>query len=200
MLKESLPQNALEPLLQIYNRSWNEASCPHAWRLATIVPIFRGKWKPTDDPTSYRAVALTSSVAKLMERAVATQLYHVLEAGKKFAPCQAGFRKGRSIEEQLARIAQDAFDWLEDKQPKRSVLALLDFKTAYDKVWKKAVVKELDKMGIPKCMIRWIKSFLDEGGLEYAGRLRSAGNGSSGKDCRKPLSLHPYCGSVAPTT
>ena len=125
MLKQ-LPDPALKALLALFNRSWQEGKTPSAWRVATIIPMYKGKGKAVDSPKSYRPVALTSCLAKLMERLVSSRLIHLLEAGNKLAPCQAGFRKGRSTEEQLARITQNIFDGLEDQAPRRSVLVLLD--------------------------------------------------------------------------
>ena len=93
---------------------------------------------------------------------VATRLYHILESKNMLAPSQAGFRRGRSTEEQLARITQDVFDGLEAKNPQRSVLVLLDFSTAYDRVWKSALYKKLEDLQVPVCMIRWIRGFLTD--------------------------------------
>ena len=117
-----------------------------------------------DDPpsTAKIRIALTSCIAKLMEKMVSSRLYHILESTDKFAPCQAGFRKGRSAEEQLARVTQEIFDALESSPPRRSVLALLDFSTAYDTVWKCGLYSKLDDLGVPKCMIRWIRGFLTD--------------------------------------
>ncbi|XP_075258517.1 uncharacterized protein LOC142350552 [Convolutriloba macropyga] len=97
-----------------------------------------------------------------MERMVVTRIVYLLESKKILAPCQAGFRKNRSTEEQIARIVQDAFDGLEEKKPKRSVVTLLDFSRAYDRVWKNALYLKMQKSGIPTCLTRWTKAFLDD--------------------------------------
>ena len=97
-----------------------------------------------------------------MERLVSLRLIHLLEAGNKLAPRQAGFRKGRSTEEQLARITQDMFDGLEEQAPRKSVLVLLDYTTACDRVWKNVLHKKLTDLGVPVCMIRWLKGFLNK--------------------------------------
>ena len=97
-----------------------------------------------------------------MERMVATRLVYHLESQKILAKCQAGFRKNRSTEEQIARIAQDAFDGLEQKKPQQSVLVLLDFSRAYDRVWKSALYKKMADCQVHGDLIRWTKSFLDD--------------------------------------
>ena len=95
-----------------------------------------------------------------MERLVSSRLIHLLEAGNKLAPCQAGFRKGRITEEQLARITQDIFDGLEEQAPRKSVLVLLDYPAACDRVWKNALEKKLAYLVVP--VIRWLKGFLNQ--------------------------------------
>ena len=148
-------------LLKLFNWALREGVSPAGWRRSTIIPVHK-KGKPRDDPSSYRPVALTSCMAKLMERMVATRLIYHLESQKILAKCQAGFRKNRSREEQIARIVQDAFDGLEQKKPQRSVLVLLDFSRAYDKVWKSALYKKMADCQVHGDLIRWTKSFLDD--------------------------------------
>ena len=142
MLKHP-PPAAEETLLHLINHSWDSGNTPHGWRRAIIIPIFKGKGKAKENPSSYRQVALTSWTSKLAERLVATRLVYHLESKKKLAPCQAGFRRGRSTEEQLARVTQDIFDGLEAKELRRAALVLLDFSRAYDKTWKAALYMKL---------------------------------------------------------
>jgi hypothetical protein len=125
MLKQ-LPTCTVKTLLTLFNDSWRMGECPVDWRTAIIIPILKPR-KPAGAPSSYRPVALTSCVAKVMERLVADRLGYFLESRGLLASCQAGFRRGRSTEEQLARVCQDVFDGLERASPERSVLGLLDF-------------------------------------------------------------------------
>ena len=68
-----LPTNAKTQLLQIFNYSWEKNWVPQSWRKAVIVPIHK-KGKPADKVQSYRPIALTSNLGKLMERMVAARL------------------------------------------------------------------------------------------------------------------------------
>ena len=160
MLK-NLDKATKSRLLKLFNWALREGVSPAGWRRSTIIPVHK-KGKPRDDPSSYRPVGLTSCMAKLMERMVATRLVYHLESQKILAKCQAGFRKNRSTEEQIARIVQDAFDGLEQKKPQRSVLVLLDFSRAYDRVWKSALYKKMADCQVHGDLIRWTKSFLDD--------------------------------------
>ena len=160
MLK-NLDEATKKRFLNLFNRAMKEGVSPPGWRRSVIIPVHK-KGKPRDEPSSYRPVALTSCVAKLMERLVATRLVYHLESQKILAKCQAGFRKNRITEEQIARIVQDAFDGLEQKKSQRSVLELLDLSRAYDRVWKNALYKKIADCRVQDDIIRWTKSFLDD--------------------------------------
>jgi hypothetical protein len=72
MLKR-LPEASEERLLDIFNRSWSTGYCPTIWRTALLIPLLK-KGKSPSKPGSYRPVALTSCVAKTMEKLVADRL------------------------------------------------------------------------------------------------------------------------------
>eukprot|EP00660_Eupelagonema_oceanica_P019225 gene19225-biopygen5966 len=104
MLSHLGPQGR-EALLALCNASWAHAEVPRAWRRAEIIPLLK-KGKDAQAAKSYRPVALTSSVAKAMERLVRLRLQYVTEKWGLLDPAQAGYRRGRSAEEQLVLISQ----------------------------------------------------------------------------------------------
>ena len=99
-----------------------------------------------------------SCVVKLLERILADRLYYIAETNNIFSRFQAGFRKGRSCEDQITRIVQA----IEDGPMKRSVLTLLDFSKVYDTFWREKLLLHMLNTGIPPIFIRWIRSFLDD--------------------------------------
>jgi hypothetical protein len=42
------------------------------------------------------------------------------------------------------------------------VFCALDFSRAYDRVWKMGLYAKLFRMGVSKCMVRWIRGFLSD--------------------------------------
>ena len=95
-----------------------------------------------------------------MERILANRLYHLAETSNMFRKLQAGFRKGRSCEDNITRIIQKILDGF-DQKPRmhRSVLVLLDFSKAYDTVWQEKLLPSMLDQWIPSQMIRWLRSF-----------------------------------------
>ena len=125
--------NGRTELLRIFNQSFNKAECPGSWLVATIIPLLKAK-KPASDLASYRPISLTSCVVKVLERMIANRLYHLVEMNGWINAAQAGFRKGRSCEDQIIRVVQQISDGFNRKPFHRSVMVLLDFSKAYDTV------------------------------------------------------------------
>ena len=67
---------------------------------------------------SHRPIALTSHVAKLAERLVAARLTHLAERDDLVPAEQVGFRRGRSAEENLARLIQTVQDGWNKAKPR----------------------------------------------------------------------------------
>ena len=101
-----------------------------------------------------------SSISKVAKRLLQARLQYWLESNNKLNVNQAGFRRGRSTIGQLGRITQRIFDAFEETPPNRAILVLLDFARAYDRVWRAALLAEMNHLGVPGCAIRWVRTFL----------------------------------------
>ena len=106
---KSLGPLALLELLSIFNSSFSLAHCPRIWRVATIIPLLKAGKSPSE-VASFRPISLTSCVVKLLERIIADRLYYIAETNNMFSRFQAGFRKGRSCEDQIIHIVQSIED------------------------------------------------------------------------------------------
>ena len=148
-------------LLHILNRSWAEGTVPANWRAADIVAIPQ-KGKSPALQSSYRPISLLNTISKLAERLVQNRLQHWLDRHRKLNPNQAGFRKGHSTADQLFRVTQSVFDAFEQPKHHRTILVLLDFAKAYDRVWREGLFHKMEKMGTPGCATRWVKALLTD--------------------------------------
>ena len=151
---------ALQELLNIFNASWTTSECPQIWKDAVIIPLLKSG-KPASDLASFRPISLTSCISKLMERMVADRLYHYAESKGLFNHQQAGFRKGRGCEDQIARVIQAIQDGFNSKPMKRSILVLLDFSKAYDTVWRERLLLTMLEDEGPSEILRWLRNFLE---------------------------------------
>eukprot|EP00663_Eupelagonemidae_sp_cell21sb_P002245 gene2245-6517_t len=169
-----LGENGRAVLLRLFNTSWLSEESPVSWRKAIICPVLK-RGKPATELGSFRPIALTSCIAKCMERLVATRLQYYLEGGDSDIPRlsrnQGGFRRCRSCDEQIARLCQKVFDGFNANVGKRkngnpiglkSIATLVDFSRAFDGVWKWALYRKMLDKNIPTKMVRWVRGFLHE--------------------------------------
>ena len=143
--------------LKLINLTWN-SRVPHQWRKAEVIPLLKGK--PADDQSSYRPISLTSVCCRVAEKMVERRLREFLETSRAISDCQAGFRKHRSTTDQIVKFSQAVKDGFHRKQSTLAVL--VDFKAAYDKVWRKMLLHKLKQQGVNGNMLKWIKSFLSQ--------------------------------------
>ena len=124
-----LPPTGLDFLLHIFNLSWSTHSFPSAWKASSIFPVLKSG-KPTDAPTSFRPISLTSCASKLFERLVHARLSYFVESRNLLSPLQAGFRPGRSTLDQILLLSQSISDGFHSPKPsRRTVLASVDFES-----------------------------------------------------------------------
>ena len=173
MLKH-LPGCAEEELLKILNYSWMKAWCPQSWRSVVIVPFLK-RGKDSADISSYRPIALTSVLSKLLERLIANRLSWWLETKNMLSPWQAGFRPNRSTTDQCLRLTHFISDGFQSTDRERSVVTTFDFSKAYDTVWRTGLYTKMVQMGIPLRFVQWTSSWLDN----RIARVRV--NGSTGR-------------------
>ena len=158
MLKH-LPDDAKRFLLKIINKVWETGILPKGWKISIIVPVN----KPNKDPsqaTSYRPIALTSCVCKLMEKMINTRLVWHLETKGLLSPYQFGFRKNRSTLDPLLRLTNQIQQGFAKQC--QTIGVFFDLEKAYDTTWRFGIIKQLHKMGIQGRMMKFIHSFLTD--------------------------------------
>ncbi len=169
---KALGPAALTELLAIFNELFLLGICPKEWRRAIIIPLLKAL-KSASELASYRPISLTSCICKTFERMMSERLFYLAESRGLLSPYQAGYRKMRGCEDQIARIIQGIEDGFEQDPHHRSVLVLLDFSKAFDQVWTEKLLLHLHEIGIPLQFIRWLREFLSNrsGRVKFNGIL-----------------------------
>ena len=70
-------EELVDKVQNIINCSLKEGKIPEDWKKANIVPIYKGGNK--EDPTNYRPVSLTSTIAKICEKIIKNKWVKHLE-------------------------------------------------------------------------------------------------------------------------
>ena len=95
-----------EEVLALIDNVWESGCLPKEWKHVVIIPIVK-PGKLSDNPGSYRPIALTSVLCKIMERMISDRLVDKLEKSDFFVTHQSGFRKGPSTMDAVLSLDMD---------------------------------------------------------------------------------------------
>ena len=85
-----------------------------------------------NDLNNYRPVSNLCFIAKILEKLVLSQISSYLNSHNLYNTCQSAYRPGHSTEAALLKVVNDLF--LSLNKGNLSVLALLDFSSAFDTI------------------------------------------------------------------
>lgn len=144
--------NLMCPLyVKLFNLILDTGIVPDSWTLGSIKPIFKNKGDPKD-PNNYRPITLLSSFGKLFTTIINNRLHNFAEKYNIISDSQAGFRKNFSTSDNLF-ILKSLIDILQSKK-KKFYCCFIDFKQAFDTVWRAGLWYKLTRAGITgKCFI-----------------------------------------------
>lgn len=154
---------------------------PEAWKLSVVIPLYKGKGD-TGTVTSYRPVAITNLLCRVLESVVLRRLLHHLRSlpSGGFHLHQGGFREGYTTDMTLSHIVSslvesgrhDGACYVRDRRPDgrpissrrrfSRLLIAVDFKDAFCRVSPESVELSLRKREVPDYICRWIRSFLTQ--------------------------------------
>jgi hypothetical protein len=155
VLKAALPVIS-HRIVQLFNMTVDSGVFPTRFKRAVVVPVPK---KPgATDPDKQRPIALLSLLGKVLERLAYDQFYAHLEP--QLSDAQSGFRKARSTETALHRIANFICGNMEKKIC--SVLVLLDLSKAFDSVKHSVICEKLRRYGCTEEAVGWIRSYLTD--------------------------------------
>ena len=124
--------------------------------MKSIVLSFLKPGKPSNDVTSYRPIALTSCVGKLLEKIINARLVNVLELNGVLSKYQFGLRRMHSAIDSLTRLTSDITYVLRAKE--HTVCVSFDMEKAYDTAWRHGIVQTLHEAGIRGRLATYITS------------------------------------------
>ena len=144
-------------LLDLLNEIFVSGELPSDWKMAYIIPILKAGKNPFS-PDSYRPIALTSCICKLLERILNRRLMWFLESNNLIDKSQSGFRRGRSTLDNLVALETEIHDAFVKKQYLLSVF--FDLEKAYDTCWRHLILRELHNFGMRGKLPLLIQNFL----------------------------------------
>ena len=158
MIKKMHP-TAIRAVLILFNKIWTTHQFPNQWRTATVL-AFPKAGKPPAEPSSFRPIALSSCISKLLEKIVNARLIRHLEAEALLTPEQYGFRRNRGTIDALVRF-QNHIRHSRDRG-EHTLSIFFDMHKAYDTTWRRGILQYLYDKGIRGNMALYCREFLNE--------------------------------------
>ena len=131
-------------LVSLFNKLLELKYFPSLWSLGLIVPIHKGG--ELDDPNNYRGITLNSCLSKLFTYILNMRLSHYCEDNGLMEDNQIGFRRGFRTADHVFTLKT-----LIDKSfanKKKLYTCFVDFKKAYDTVWRNGLFFKMLKSKI----------------------------------------------------
>ena len=120
----------LPSLTDLFNSSLASGIFPQCFKSALVTPILKKRCLDHND-LNYRPVSNLCFIAKILEKLVLSQVSSYLNSHNLYNTCQSAYRSGHSTETTLLKV-NDLF--LSLNKCNISVLALLDFSSAFDTI------------------------------------------------------------------
>ena len=147
-------QGCLTPVLvKLFNHILRSKSYPEVWQVGLVSAIH--KKGSVHDPDNYRGITVNSTVAKTYGLILENRLSIYIEQHKIMNKCQIGFKKKARTSDHIFIIRS-----LFEKYTSRGnlYLAFIDFRKAYDSVWRDALLYKILQLNIRGLFYHQIKS------------------------------------------
>ena len=158
LLKQS-PDILFTKLIMILNFCLQIGYFPKQWKAAKVVMVQK-PGKDHTNPKSYRPISLLPAISKVFERILCERLVNFLEENDLLNKYQAGYRKGRSTQEHIFRLAQQVYNGFKNREC--TYATFLDCEAAFDAVWTKGLLYKMHQLNLPKNFLRILSSFLKD--------------------------------------
>ena len=151
----------LPSLTDLFNSSLASGIFPQCFKSALVTPILKKKRLDHNDLNNYRPVTNLCFIAKILEKFVLSQVSSHLNSHNLYNTCQSAYRPGHSTETALVNVVNDLF--LSLNKCNISVLALLDFSSAFDTIDHTILVHRLHTdVGFTDTVLQWFSSYLTD--------------------------------------
>ena len=132
--------------VDLFNRILSEGQIPEAWTIGMIVPIYKNKGDKGDF-NNYRGITILSCLGKLFTSVINARLNKFADESSLISENQTGFRKNYSTMDHIF-LLKNVIDLFVKNDKQKLYCAFVDYKKAFDTVWRSALWHKLLNNGI----------------------------------------------------
>ena len=142
-----------KPLTFIMNLSISQGCVPQDWKLARVIPQFKGGKKT--EMGNYRPISILPMASKILERAIHTQFCRFLSMNNLLSTSQCGFRKSYSTEHAVIALTDHI-----RRSMDQGMLTDVDLRKAFDTVDHCLLMEKLLGYGVNDKELDWFSDYL----------------------------------------
>lgn len=208
LLLDHFSDQVITSLASMFTRFLHEGYVPPQWRSSVVIPLYKGAPKPVGATGSYRPVAITDLLCRVLESILVRRLHWLFRADP-FSPHQVGFRPGLSADCAIFHLVSSLSEGLryrmkwhheEDKQKDLQygqILVAVDFSDAFCRVTPEKVEWALRRRKVNPYICRWIRSYMEHRTLRVWVNGRLSGTSSCEVGCPQGSIIGPFLWLVA---
>ena len=141
----------------IINLSITSNRFPNKWKIAKVVPLYKGKGAKID-PKNYRPVAILPILSKVLERAIFLQIAAFMDGNNFFNPSHHAYRSFHST---TTAMLQMYTTWVEAiEHGDMAGICMIDMSAAFDVVDTDLLLRKLELYGFDMNSLQWVWSYL----------------------------------------
>lgn len=152
------PEELLNEIAKSCNTLLENGKVDDTFVKSVIFPIH--KKGDNTVPNNYRGISFMNCLAKIMMGLITERLSRWIERKKKLNEFQAGFRKNYSTSDNIYNLS--AIVHLNFHKNKKTFAFFVDFKAAFDKVPRKALIYKLYAMGVSTKLVKFIEHIYED--------------------------------------
>lgn len=152
------PLELLGVIRQLFNRIWNSLNVDECFNRSLVFPIH--KKGDVNAVENYRGISFGNTIGKIFVGILNNRLQEWVDVNGKLNECQAGFRKGYSTVDNI--FCFECLVRLKWKENVKKVYCFfVDFRAAFDRVNRQAMLYKLSQMGVSTKFIAIVKSLYE---------------------------------------
>ena len=144
--------------VKLFNIIFEGAVIPESWLIGEILPIYKNKGEKSN-PENYRPITLLSCIGKLFTAIINSRLNAFADSHEVITNSQAGFRKGYSTADNIFIV--NSLIEIMKASSKKLYCVFIDFRQAFDSVWRLGLWHKLISYNITGKCFRLIRSMYE---------------------------------------